>query len=90
MKKLAALSVLALAGSAFATGSTAVAYGGLIISEVVDGTLPSGLPKFVELTNTGTSAIDLSQYSIGNFSNGGTTLGGGAATVLAGTLAPGD
>ncbi|GAB4544271.1 MAG: hypothetical protein Tsb0013_01270 [Phycisphaerales bacterium] len=89
MKKLAALSVLAFAGSAFATGSTPLAGGGLIISEVVDGTLPGGLPKWVELTNTGTSSIDLSNYSFGNFNNGGTTLGGGAASVLTGTLAPG-
>jgi hypothetical protein len=58
----------------------------LIISEVVDATLPGGLPKFVELTNTGTDPVDLSNYSIGNFNNGGTELGGGAATVLSGTL----
>lgn len=72
---------------------TAIAAGAgpaLIISEVVDATLPDGLPKFVELTNVGTTPIDLSQFSIGNFNNGGTTLGGGAATVLAGTLAAGD
>ena len=62
----------------------------LIISEVVDATLPGGLPKFVELTNTGTTDIDLSQYSIGNYNNGGTTLGGGASTVLSGTLVAGD
>ncbi len=67
------------------TGSPA-----LIISEIVDATLPGGLPKFVELTNVGTEVIDLSQYSIGNFSNGGTTLGGGASTLLSGNLAPGD
>lgn len=53
MKTFATLSVLALASSAFATGSTPVAGGGLIISEVVDATLSGGNPKFVELTNTG-------------------------------------
>lgn len=58
----------------------------LIISEVVDATLPGGLPKFVELTNTGASDVDLSLYSIGNFSNGATLLGGGASTMLSGTL----
>ncbi|MEM8508392.1 MAG: ExeM/NucH family extracellular endonuclease [Bacteroidota bacterium] len=62
----------------------------LIISEIVDATLPQGLPKYVELTNIGSDPIDLSQYAIGNFSNGGTTLGGGASTLLSGTLAPGD
>lgn len=61
----------------------------LIISEIVDATLPGGLPKFVELTNVGSTNIDLSQYSIGNYSNGATTLGGGASTVLSGILTPG-
>jgi len=70
--------------------SAGIANANLIISEVVDGTLPGGLPKFVELTNTGNSSVDLSAYSIGNFNNGGTTLGGGASTVLSGTLAAGD
>jgi hypothetical protein len=60
----------------------------LIISEVVDATLPGGLPKYVELTNTGASTIDLSNYSIGNYNNGGTTLGGDASTVLSGMLGP--
>lgn len=62
----------------------------LIISEIVDGTLPGGQPKFVELTNTGMSSVDLSAFSIGNFNNGSTDLGGGASTVLAGSLAAGD
>ncbi len=53
MNKLAVLSVLAIAGSALATGSTPVAGGGLIISEAVDGPASGGNPKFVELTNTG-------------------------------------
>jgi len=64
----------------------------LLITEVVDGTVAAGQPKWVELTNVGTSAIpDLSVYSLGNFNNGSTTLGGGAATVLnAVALAAGD
>ena len=62
----------------------------LIISEVVDATLPGGLPKYVELTNCGSAPIDLSAYSIGNFNNGGTTLGGGASTVLSGIVGPGE
>jgi hypothetical protein len=62
----------------------------LIISEIVDGTLPGGQPKFVELTNTGVSSIDLSLYSVGNMNNGATTLGGGTSTALSGTLDPCD
>ncbi len=63
----------------------------LIISEVVDGSLSGGLPKFVELTNTGTTSIDLSAYSIGNLNNGGTDLGGSSgSTLLSGILAAGD
>ncbi|MGB0717026.1 MAG: lamin tail domain-containing protein, partial [Phycisphaerae bacterium] len=63
--------------------------GGLIISEIVDATLPSGLPKWVELTNTSCDDIDLSSYSIGNVNNGGATMGFDAL-VLSGTLAAGD
>lgn len=62
----------------------------LIISEITDGPLPGGHPTFTEITNTGNSPVDLSQYSFGNFNNGGTTLGGGASTVLSGTLDPCD
>jgi hypothetical protein len=62
----------------------------LIISEIVDGTLPGGQPKFVELTNTGSTAIDLGMYSIGNYNNGGTDLGGDASTLLSGSLTAAD
>ncbi len=61
----------------------------LIISEVVDGDLTGGYPKFVELTNTSDVAIDLSSYSIGTVSNGATTMGYDAM-VLSGVLAAGD
>lgn len=81
------MRIIALLFCAFCAST---ANGALIISEVVDATLPGGLPKFVELTNTGVTDIDLSAYSIGNFNNGGTTLGGGASTVLSGTLVAGD
>jgi len=77
---LASAAALALAGTANAD---------LLITEVVDATLPGGLPKFVELTNTGGTAVDLSLYSFGNMNNGGTNLGGGAASVLTGMLAAG-
>lgn len=64
--------------------------GNLIISEVVDATLGGGLPKYVELTNCSDSPVNLSGYSIGNYNNGGTSLGGGSSTVLSGILAAGD
>jgi hypothetical protein len=67
-----------------ATATTASA--DLIISEIVDATLPGGLPKFVEITNTGGSAVNLGDYSIGNINNGGVELGGGASTALSGQL----
>lgn len=77
-----------LLGLGLVAVTTLPAQADLIISEVVDATLPGGLPKFVELTNTGATAVDLSNYSIGNYNNGGTTLGGGASTVLSGMLGP--
>ena len=81
--QLKALSCLALVATA------ANANADVIISEIVDGTLSGGTPKFVELTNTGAADVDLSAYSLGNMNNGGTNLGGGSARVLAGILAPG-
>ena len=63
----------------------------LIISEVVDATLPGALPKFVELTNTSEVSIDLSDYGLGIYNNGNLTLtGGGSPTFLNGVLTPGD
>lgn len=61
----------------------------LIISEVVDAPLPGGLPKFVEITNTGSGPVDLSGFSLGNVSNASTTMGFDAL-VLSGVLAGGD
>ena len=45
---------------AFAPASVVFA-NGLIISEVVDGTLPGGQPKWVELTNCGAEPADPGQ-----------------------------
>ncbi len=42
----------------------------LIISEIADGTGTGGYPKYVEVTNTGTSAIDLSAFKIRKSANG--------------------
>lgn len=81
MRRFVSLAaVLAVVGAASAD---------LIISEIVDATLPDGLPKFVELTNTGDTAIDLSGYSMGNINNGASEATY-APTDLSGILAPGD
>ncbi len=75
---------------AFAPASVLFA-NGLIISEIVDGTLPGGQPKWVELTNCGAEPADLADFSIGNFNNGDLTLGGGRSTQLNDvTLNPGE
>ncbi|MHC4828493.1 MAG: lamin tail domain-containing protein, partial [Planctomycetota bacterium] len=68
---------------------SAQAQDGLIISELMDATLPGGLPKFVELTNCGDTTVDLSGFSIGNINNGDATMGFDAL-VLSGTLEPGE
>lgn len=62
----------------------------LLITEIVDADLSGGLPKFVELTNLGASPVDLSEFSIGVFSNGSFTLSGSASTVLSGNLGTGE
>ena len=48
--------------------------GVLIISELVDGAAQGGYPKWVELTNVGEQALDLSSFSLGLYRNGATTL----------------
>ncbi len=61
---------------------------GVLITEVVDADEPGGLPKFVELTNTAASTVDLSGYALAYFTNGSTTIGGTFA--LTGMLSAGD
>lgn len=77
------------ATAALAASTVTVAQADLIISEIVDATLPGGLPKYVEITNTGSTPVDLSNFSLANFSNGSSTSGFGS-TALSGTLAAGD
>ncbi len=62
----------------------------LLITEIVDADLTGGVPKFVELTNLGTVSLDLSEFSLGVFSNGSFTLSGGSSNVLSGTLGAGE
>ncbi len=64
----------------------------VILSEVVDGTLTGGKPKWLEISNCGTEAVDLSNYRIALFANGSVTenflsMGYGD---MSGFLAPGD
>ena len=76
-----------------------VASGELLITEVVDGnriaadgsagSSPDPFLAFMELTNTGTSALDLTGFHYINFNNGGTMAGFGS-TALSGMLAPGE
>lgn len=66
---------------------------GLIISEVMDGNRSGGEPKFIEITNTSSETIDISDYRIWRGSNGsepthvttistGTLLAGGASWLI--------
>ncbi len=69
---------------------TGVAQADLLINEVVDGDLPGGHPKWVELRNTGLTTVDPTTFAIANYNNGNTTPGGGSSTPLVGgTLAAG-
>jgi hypothetical protein len=58
-----------------------------MITEIVDGTLVGGLPKWVEIYNpSSTTSVDLSGYEIVNYNNGNLTKSGFSA--LSGILAP--
>ncbi|WP_428388620.1 lamin tail domain-containing protein [Mucisphaera sp.] len=59
---------------AAALAMTSTASAGLIISEVVDGTRGGGNPKFVEITNTGSTDITFASGGIINQSNANTDL----------------
>lgn len=70
MKKI---RTLLAAFSLVAFGLTS-SYAQPFISEIVDGPLTGGLPKFFELTNgTGSSIADLSIYDVARGSNGAAT-----------------
>ncbi len=63
----------------------------LIISEVMDGPLTGGIPKYIEITNVSGSAVDLSNYDLAKVANGPTVVGEYEfATQLSGTLDPGE
>lgn len=85
-----AMSTRLVLACAVAVSISTSASASLMITEIVDATLPGGQPKFVELKNVSSDPLDLSNFSIGNFNNGGTTLGGGQSTLLSGTLNPND
>lgn len=81
LKLLGAVAVLALCSS--------TAQAQLIISEVVDGTLAGGTPKWVEITNTSGAPIDMSLYRIVHYNNGSLAGGGNVALTPAGMLPAG-
>lgn len=82
----AGLLAAAVAGTTWLVPQTAsAAASDLIISEYVEG---SSFNKAIELFNGTDAAIDLSQYRLALFSNGGTTQTG--SVTLSGTLAVGD
>ncbi|GAB4323412.1 MAG: hypothetical protein Kow0059_18780 [Candidatus Sumerlaeia bacterium] len=60
----------------------------IVITEVLDGPLTGGLPKFFEITNVGTSAVDLSTLDAVAAFNGSPTYT--QRTQLSGTLNPGE
>lgn len=81
---LAAALVLGGTSGVIAAGPAAAQGTGLYISEYVEGTSNN---KALELFNSGSEAIDLSEYRIAVYSNGNTTP---QSNALSGELAPGD
>ncbi|MCK6445457.1 MAG: lamin tail domain-containing protein [Planctomycetes bacterium] len=75
---LGAAAVVLTAGTALAQHP--------MITEIVDGTLTGGLPKWVEIHNPTGSTIDLAGYEIVNYNNGSLMKSGFYA--LSGLLAP--
>ncbi|MBK8177625.1 MAG: lamin tail domain-containing protein [Planctomycetes bacterium] len=78
------LKLLGAAALMAVCSSTASAQ--LIISEIVDGTLSGGQPKWVEITNTSGSPVDMSLYKLVHYNNGGLAGGGNIALTPAGML----
>ncbi len=75
LKLLGAAAVLALCSSN--------AQAQLIISEVVDGTIAGGQPKWVEVANTSGAPIDMSLYNLVYYNNGSLSPTGGGTIPLA-------
>lgn len=64
IKKLLFAIIIALfSGSLFSQN--------VLITEIADGTAPGGYPKFVEITNLGSMAVDLNGYKVVKSANGG-------------------
>lgn len=81
--RLATIPILTLIA-----GISPPAMADIFISEVVDGTLPNGQPKWVELTNSGSSTVILAGFSLGVMNNGANTMSS-PAHVLTGSLPSG-
>lgn len=90
---------LMVIGAAVGLGFVGVSEADILITEVVDGdrvasdgsagTSPDPFLAFVELTNTGGSAVDLSTFEFTNFNNGN-TANTFASTPLTGILGAGE
>ncbi len=61
----------------------------VVITEIVDATLPGGLPKFIELTNHSAASVDMTGFTVGVYSNGSSNLLNNVSVPLTGTLAAG-
>ncbi len=85
--QLAKLGLRALATTALIGAADAQIY----ISEICDGTLPGGQPKWVQITNcSGVDIPDLSIYSIQNINNGSMTTAFDAVALNPVALADGE
>ena len=82
LMRLIHTTAFALAAAGFAGQASA----GLILTGIIDGDRPGGLPKAIELYSDGIT--DLSTYTIANFNNGGTSVTN--STALSGTAADGE
>ena len=83
-------SSLKLVGAAAALAlCSATARAQLIISEVVDGTLTGGTPKWVEISNTSGAPIDMSLYNLVYYNNGNVAPSTTISLTPAGMLAAG-
>lgn len=73
--------------AAFVFAGAATSQAALLITGVMDGDLPGGEPKAMELYNTGGASLDLSDYTLRLYSNG--SAGPGSTSVLSGSISAG-
>ncbi len=59
---------------------------GPVITEIVDGPLDGGQPKWLELQNQSNVPLDMSQFSVAVFPDGALTMAGGISTPFSSVL----